>query len=131
MFSTESIRNQYHNSHRFCPRRRNSRRLVGLTPDVLWWPLGEGPFGPKHIWTQQEHEEYDQLKKETEDQWQRRQEFKRWMDEKNRQKRERSTRAAKRLIRSYRCIRGVWKNARDNEREKKRVKVECKDYESS
>ena len=124
------MRNRYHNDHPFYPRARRSRRLAGLTPDVLWYPVGEGPFGPKNMWTQQEHEEYELLKNETEDQWQRRQELIRWMDEKNRQKRERRTRAVKRLIRIHRCRVGVWKNARDIEREKTRVKMECKEYET-
>ena len=104
--------------------------MAGLEPEVMWYPVGDGPFGPKKIWTKEQHEEYERLKKETEEQWQRREAFKKWMDKKNKQKRERSLRAARRRIRSYRIVRGVWKNARDKEREKKRIKVECKQYET-
>ena len=123
------MRNLYHRDP-FTPRLRRSRRRAGLHPDVLWYPPGFGPFGPKSIWTPQEHEEYEMLKNETEEQWQRRDEFRNWMDKKNEQKRERSLRAARRMIRRFRCIRGVWKNRRDNERDEKAVKEECKEYET-
>ena len=97
---------------------------------MMWFSVGDGPFGPKKIWTKEQHEEYELLKNETEEQWQRREDYKDWMDKKNKQKRERSLGASKLRIRAYRRVRGVWKNVVDKERDKKRLKVELKDYKT-